>query len=353
MSEDSRGSGNAPPRRGANTLPGVLQYVAGIEGADVSAPSAPLDEDRRQFLTEALQSLTSDHVKRLQQLMDTLAKPDDDDQTDVEEKEDALEELNDWCDDIDFGSDFLKMGGVDFLSRYINSQHSGLRWRILDLMATILQNNDWAHNEARSKGWLPLFIKALEKDPVNLVRIKGLYAISCAVREHAVNRKEFLEKHDGFSVLLRASQSDVEKLQIKSIFLMTSIVTSDPSTCEPLWRMGIVEQLVGLAFRHVDVASHDGNGNATSADANFLTEHVFSALCFFASSNADCLEECRRPDLPLRSTLKKRLAAIGEDDEQFEEEKNYAIKLLKLVDDDPLAAAAEDEHVNNCDNTER
>ena len=134
---------------------------------------------------------------------------------------------------------------------------------------------------------------------------------------------------------------------------MTSIVTSDPSTCEPLWRMGIIEQLVGLAFRHVDVASHDGNGNATSADANFLTEHVFSALCFFASSNADCLEECRRPDLPLRSTLKKRLAAIGEDDEQFEEEKNYAIKLLKLVDDDPLAAAAEDEHVNNCDNTER
>ena len=53
-----------------------------------------MDEDRRQFLTEALQSLTSDHVKRLQQLMDTLAKPDDDDQTDVEEKEDALEELN-------------------------------------------------------------------------------------------------------------------------------------------------------------------------------------------------------------------------------------------------------------------
>ena len=35
MSEDSRGSGNAPPRRGANTLPGVLQYVAGIEGGEL------------------------------------------------------------------------------------------------------------------------------------------------------------------------------------------------------------------------------------------------------------------------------------------------------------------------------
>ena len=59
--------------------------------------------------------------------------------------------LLDWCDDIDFGSDFLKMGGVEFLSRFVVSSHSGLRWRILDLMATILQNNEWAQNEASAK----------------------------------------------------------------------------------------------------------------------------------------------------------------------------------------------------------
>jgi len=334
-----------------NTLPGVLQYVAGLEGVDTSTPVAPMDEDRRQFLSEALESLSSDHAKRLQQLMDTLTKPaDDDDQAGVEDKEDALEELIDWCDDIDFGSDFLKMGGVEFLARYINSQHSGLRWRILDLMATILQNNDWAQNEARCKDWLSTFINALEKDPVHLVRIKALYAISCTVREHDLNRKEFLEKHDGFSVLLRASQSDVEKLQIKSIFLMTSIVNSDPASCEPLWRMGIIEQLVGLAFHHVDaIEGADGNGNSSTSDANFLTEHVFSALCFFASSNANCLEECRRPDLPLRSTLRKRLARI-KDDEQFEEERSYAKKLLHLIDGP--TSKDKDESFQNCD-TER
>ena len=40
MEEDTRdggpplaiGAGPPPPRRGANTLPGILQYVAGIEG---------------------------------------------------------------------------------------------------------------------------------------------------------------------------------------------------------------------------------------------------------------------------------------------------------------------------------
>jgi len=349
MAEDSRdrgGSGPPPPRRGANTLPGVLQYVAGLEGGESSEPAAPMSEERRQFLSDALQSLTTDHVKRLQQLMDTLSKPEDEeDQTEIEEKEDALEELIDWCDDIDFGSDFLKMGGVDFLTRYVDSEHSGLRWRILDLIATILQNNEWAQNEARQKGWLPIFIKALEKDPVNLVRIKGLYAISCTVREHEVNRREFLDRHDGLSVLLRASQSDVEKIQVKSIFLMTSIVHSDPSSCEPLHRMGIVEQLVGLAFQHVNSAEANGISGAT--DANFLTEHVFSALCFFASSHSGCLEECRRPDLPLSSTLKKRLAQV-KDDEQFEEERNYARKLLRLVD----GPEYDDDNTNNCD-TER
>ena len=52
---------------------------------------------------------------------------------------------------------------------------------------------------------------------MNLVRIKGLYAISCTVREHDVNRREFLDKYDGLSVLLRASQSDVEKLQVRQV----------------------------------------------------------------------------------------------------------------------------------------
>ena len=138
--------------------------------------------------------------------------------------------------------------------------------------------------------------------------------------------------------------------QIKSIFLMTSIVNSDPASCEPLWRMGIIEQLVGLAFHHVDaIEGGDGNGNSSTSDVNFLTEHVFSALCFFAAFNGDCLEECRRPDLPLRSTLRKRLARI-QDDEQFEEERGYAKKLLNLVDGP--AAESTNESLQNCD-TER
>ena len=114
--------------------------------------------------------------------------------------------------------------------------------------------------------------------------------------------------------------------------------------------MGIIEQLVGLAFHHVDaIEGADGNGNSSTSDANFLTEHVFSALCFFASSNANCLEECRRPDLPLRSTLRKRLARI-KDDEQFEEERSYAKKLLHLIDGP--TSNDKDESFQNCD-TER
>lgn len=340
MTEDSRnmegtenGTGQQNPRHINPTLPGVLQFVSGIDPVASTRTPAPLDPERREFLTNALQSMTIDHVKRLQQLMDLLTKSDE--HVTDEEKEDALEELIDWCDDIDFGSDFIKIGGVDSLLAYLNSQNGGLRWRLLDVMATVVQNNEWAQNEARKKDWMKLFVELLEKDNVILVRIKALYAISCMVRGNETNLKEFLDKHDGFGVLVRASQSDVEKLQIKSIFLMTSIVQTDPSNAQEIWRIGLVEQLVGLAHLHV---------KDTTA-LNFLTEHIFSALVFFASSNTNCLTECRRPDLPLRSIIKQRLALIG-DDETHEEERGHAKELLRLI------GGEVDQNQDNCD-TER
>ncbi len=95
--------GKLPELKGVSCRNGNFVYISPfrprpnfINEADVAAPLAPMDEDRRRFLSEALQSLTTDHVKRLQQLMDTLAKPDEDEdggQDNVEEKEDALEEL--------------------------------------------------------------------------------------------------------------------------------------------------------------------------------------------------------------------------------------------------------------------
>ena len=120
---------------------------------------------------------------------------------------------------------------------------------------------------------------------------------------------------------------------------------SDPSTSEPLRRLGFVQRLVDLAHRRVvdnEVRTSGGGDQdaSSSNDSNFLTEHLFSALCFLAQTNADCLAECRRPESTMKITLEKRLAQIGgrsptgsdADEDPFQEETLYVKDLLKLLE---------------------
>lgn len=62
----------------------------------------------------------------------------------------------------------------------------------------------------------------------------------------------YMDKYDGYSVLLRAMQSSVEKLQIKSAFLLSSLCNTEESNnikCT-LLKMGFIEQAVGLLSRY-------------------------------------------------------------------------------------------------------
>lgn len=54
-----------------------------------------------------------------------------------------------------------------------------------------------------------------------------------------------MEINDGFSVLIRAIQSSIEKLQIKSAFLLSSICRKNEVKLT-LVKMGLVEQAAGM-----------------------------------------------------------------------------------------------------------
>ena len=57
-----------------------------------------------------------------------------------------------------------------------------------------------------------------------------------------------MEVNDGYSVLIRAIQSPVEKLQIKSAFLLSSLCNKDKGNDLKLTliKMGLIEQAAGL-----------------------------------------------------------------------------------------------------------
>lgn len=67
------------------------------------------------------------------------------------------------------------------------------------------------------------------------------------VRENLTSLK-YMEINDGYSVLLRALQSPVEKLQIKSAFLLSNLCNKEDSLDikHTLVKMGFIEQAVGL-----------------------------------------------------------------------------------------------------------
>lgn len=57
-----------------------------------------------------------------------------------------------------------------------------------------------------------------------------------------------MDVNDGYSVLIRAMQSSVEKLQIKSAFLLSALCSKDNAHAirSSLIKMGIIEQASGL-----------------------------------------------------------------------------------------------------------
>lgn len=70
------------------------------------------------------------------------------------------------------------------------------------------------------------------------------------VRGHPTSLK-YMDINDGYSVLLRAMQSPVEKLQIKSAFLLSSLCNKEDSIDMKytLVKMGFIEQAAGLLGR--------------------------------------------------------------------------------------------------------
>ena len=79
-----------------------------------------------------------------------------------------------------------------------------------------------------------------------LIFIYNKYDIGI-VREHPISLT-YMDLNDGYSVLLRAMQSPIKKLQIKSAFLLSSLCNKENvnNLKLSLVNMGLVEQATGL-----------------------------------------------------------------------------------------------------------
>ncbi|XP_011643484.1 hsp70-binding protein 1 [Pogonomyrmex barbatus] len=288
------------PRQPTN-LQGLLKYAMdAAQSEDMENKSVyPLDEEKKTFLNAALSSLTVNVIEELHKALQILSnvvnlRADDD----SSEYENTLERMADFVDNIDIANDFYKIGGFSVFQPCLNSSHSNIRWRIADIIAELAQNNPFCQDKLLEAGVFPVLLSMIDTDPSEQARIKALYAVSCIVRGHPASLK-YMNANDGYSVLLRAMQSPVEKLQIKSAFLLSSLCSKNDSNDvkSTLIKMGFIEQAAGLL----------GRMNLQPA----VREQLLRVLSGMVNDNfLPALQECRRSQLCLRSTLEQLLTEL-------------------------------------------
>ncbi|XP_011684829.1 PREDICTED: hsp70-binding protein 1 [Wasmannia auropunctata] len=312
------------PRQPTN-LQGLLKYAmdaAQSEDSENKPSVYPLDEEKKTFLNDALSSLTVNVVEELQkavQILSNVANLRADD--DSLEFENALERMADYVDNIDIANDFYKIGGFSIFQPCLNSSHSNIRWRIADIIAELAQNNPFCQDKLLEAGVFPVLLSMIDADPSEQARIKALYAVSCIVRGHPASLK-YMDTNDGYSVLLRAMQSPVEKLQIKSAFLLSSLCSKDDSNDVKytLVKMGFIEQAAGLLGR-MDLQPA-------------VREQLLRVLSGMVNDNfLPALKECRRSQLCLRSTLEQLLTELKPVENQ--DEIDMCSELLDKVFSEP------------------
>ncbi|KAJ8299228.1 hypothetical protein KUTeg_023288 [Tegillarca granosa] len=134
--------------------------------------------------------------------------------------------------------------------------------------------------------------------------------------------KVFLE-NDGLSVIMRAMQTDVQKLKIKACFMLSALCTDNPEVKDILCKIGMVDQLVG----HLN----EEHGN--------YHEHIMSALLSLIHDHIPAKNECQRSELNLRELLTNRIKDLQGKDEfrgaevllLIWEEREYATEILKVL----------------------
>ncbi|KAM9299143.1 hsp70-binding protein 1 [Gastrophryne carolinensis] len=308
---DGHSEGN---RQHPHNLQGLLHMaIEAGTGQSAENQTGQMPEARRQWLQEAMDNIFAGQVDEVQQIKECLKElgTETDDEDGVERKARALEFLADLCENLDNASNFCKMGGMELLlNRYLSCPEAELRWRAADLIGICCQNEPFVQETALRLGAVNKLLQLLDLDINEMVRIKALFAVSCLVREHEAGLSEFI-KMDGFSVLMRAMQSDVEKLKIKSVFLLQNLLISHPEHKGTLCSMGMIQQLISLL----------------RTDRSPFHEHVLSALCSMVTDSPQAVLESRAPELAFEELLKQR---CQQKEETFQEEYEYCEQLLKI-----------------------
>eukprot|EP00743_Colponemidia_sp_Colp-15_P001297 GILK01001421.1.p1 GENE.GILK01001421.1~~GILK01001421.1.p1 ORF type:complete len:309 (+),score=75.25 GILK01001421.1:30-929(+) len=290
---------------------GLLKWS--VQQTDGTRPSEirQLSEEDKRFLEEALKSVSVDPMQRILELYNVLQKSEDEDSV-IQEKEEALEELIDSLGQIDFASDFHKIGGLRKVFEMMSHTSPGIRLRACDVFCTVVQNNPFTQQAAQDMNAMATLLQ-LVNAPDNDIQLSLKYfaALSSLVRSNPVGQEAFL-LGDGLQTVRTALSSSDTRLQRKALFLLRHVFASVPRIQESIIEL----RLIPLISRHIGDEDMD------------LRESSLEFIAELLSHSNELKREVLNQSPNLQQRVQERKTVI-EGDAELEHELNLCNRILQ------------------------
>lgn len=308
-----------------NNIQNLLQVAIQHQDANSSNQQEQpiqMDENRRQFLENALRLITTDHVEVLKKQIEKLNELVDklNGYTPLSEEENKeyislLEELVENVSNIDFANDFYKLNGFKSLTELIDCELLTFKASALDVIAELLQNNDFLQIKVvEEMDYLNKLINLIRKEKHQQTLLKEIYALSCLLRGNDKIINIFLSKDFNVKVLLEVMVNfkTNEKIIFKLSFLLNSIGGVKEKIYEILNRLDFVFITVNM-MKEKPEATH---------------EYLLAILVALCENISRAIEDCKKYNLRLVIDEKIKLF---ENKDEYLEEVDYCKKLKELI----------------------
>ncbi|XP_055598096.1 hsp70-binding protein 1-like [Uranotaenia lowii] len=294
----SDGDPNQP--RQPRNLQGLLKFAmeaTQAEDAPDPAQIPPMDDERRQFLENALRSLTVDVVQEIEKAMKALL----DRETPEEDKAEAIDVVIDFVQDIDTANGFFKLGGFTIINPGLASPNVEVRIGTLRLIAELSQNNPFCQKHLLEADVLPKLVELLSDE--QSVANQAMHAISCMVRNFEPCLAAFIDM-GGLECLLGCIQTDNEKLRIKTSFLMSNLCSEFAPVRDEFIKLNAVERVVAsvnptgkfdpkleTALSTLNVLTESPEGVRRCQDSGLGLKSKLEAILRLNANKEECLEQ--------------------------------------------------------------
>lgn len=223
-------------------------------------------------------------------------------------------------EDLDNARDLHLIGGLAPVVECLPSVHTDIRWRALDLIATVVQNNPICQSFAEELQILSKVLPMLD-DSNTMVVAKSVRCLSCLVRDNATLQQRFLDRQ-GIELLLTALQKHVRdnanNIAVRILFFISHLYVSDYHPTRAALTQASAHEKV------VDVLKIENEPE--------VWEKALFALSNAFEHSADAVKSQIKDDQNLKELLQKRQSELknltSDEKESRAEEINYVNTLL-------------------------